>query len=159
MARRREALAALGTLAAGLAHELNNPAAAATRAVDALGEAYDGLLSSLQRLAAVPIRAEQFTGIDALRRELDPRAPSVDPMDLADREDALSDWLSAWSVGRPWVLAPVLAGAGADVDWCERVAEATGETPLEPALEWVVSTLSATALLGESRNPPGASLT
>ena len=110
MARRREALAALGTLAAGLAHELNNPAAAATRAVDALGEAYDGLLSSLQRLAAVPIRAEQFTGIDALRRELDPRAPSVDPMDLADREDALSDWLSAWSVGRPWVLAPVLAG-------------------------------------------------
>ena len=149
MARRREALAALGTLAAGLAHELNNPAAAATRAVDALGEAYDGLLSSLQRLAAVPIRAEQFTGIDALRRELDPRAPSVDPMDLADREDALSDWLSAWSVGQPWVLAPVLAGAGADVDWCERVAEATGETPLEPALEWVVSTLSATALLGE----------
>ena len=70
-------------------------------------------------------------------------------MHLADREDALSDWLSARSVGRPWVLAPVLAGAGADIDWCERVAEATGETPLEPALEWVVSTLSATALLGE----------
>src|SRR3954470_18090359 len=64
MARRREALAALGTLAAGPAHELNNPAAAATRAVDALGEAYDGLLSSLQRLAALPIRAEQFSRID-----------------------------------------------------------------------------------------------
>ena len=51
VARQMEALAALGKLAAGLAHELNNPAAAATRAVDALGEAYEGLLSSLRRLA------------------------------------------------------------------------------------------------------------
>jgi signal transduction histidine kinase len=149
MARQREALAALGTLAAGLAHELNNPAAAATRAVDALGDAYDGLLSSLQRLAAVPISAQQFTDIDALRRELSPRAPSVDPMDLADREEALSDWLSAMSVQRDWLLAPVLAAAGADVHWCERVAEATGEAPLGSALEWVANTLSATGLLAE----------
>lgn len=149
MARQREALAALGTLAAGLAHELNNPAAAATRAVDALGDAYDGLLSSLRRLAAVPLSAQQFTDIDALRQELSPRAPSVDPMDLADREDALSDWLSARSVQRDWVLAPVLAGAGADVDWCERVAEATGEAPLDSALQWVANTLSATGLLDE----------
>ena len=42
LARQRESLAALGKLAAGLAHELNNPAAAATRAVDALGEAHTG---------------------------------------------------------------------------------------------------------------------
>ena len=149
MARQREALAALGTLAAGLAHELNNPAAAATRAVDALGDAHERLLSSLQRLAAVPISPEQFTRIDTLRRELVPRGPFVDAMDLADREDALSDWLSARAVGRDWMLAPVLAGAGADVDWCERVVEVTGEAPLDSALEWVTSTLSATGLLEE----------
>jgi signal transduction histidine kinase len=149
MARQRESLAALGTLAAGLAHELNNPAAAVARAVDALGEAYEGLLSSLQRLAAVPIGAGQFTEIDALRRQLSPRARSSDAMDVADREDALSAWLSARWVRREWVLAPVLAAGGADVEWCERADQALGAA-LDPALEWVVCTLSAAELLDEA---------
>ena len=149
MARQREALAALGTLAAGLAHELNNPAAAATRAVDALGEAYDGMLSSLRRLAAVPISATQFSRIDELRQELGPGNPVTDPIALADQEDALADWLSGKTVTNEWALAPVLAGAGADVSWCERVDEAMGKAPLDPALDWIASTLSATGLLGE----------
>ncbi|MGY1653749.1 ATP-binding protein [Geodermatophilus sp. SYSU D01119] len=149
MARQREALAALGTLAAGLAHELNNPAAAATRAVDALGEAHAGLLSSLQRLAASPIRADQFTRMDALRLELGCEQALESPLARADREDALADWLSARSVRQDWVLAPVLAGAGADVDWCERVADVMGRESLEAALEWVAGTLAATGLLDE----------
>jgi signal transduction histidine kinase len=149
MARERETLAALGKLAAGLAHELNNPAAAATRAVDALGQSYAGLLSSLRRLAALPIRADQFARIDALRLELRPQPALDSPLDRADREDALADWLAARSVQQEWELAAVLAGAGADVDWCERVAEVTGDAPVEAALEWVASTLSATGLLEE----------
>jgi signal transduction histidine kinase len=148
MARQKEALAALGTLAAGLAHELNNPAAAATRAVDALGEAYEGMLLSLRRLAAAPISADQFARLDTLRDELGSRSAG-DPMALADREDALSDWLSGHDVTRDWLLAPVLTAAGADVDWCERVTEALGENRLEPGLEWVASTLSSTGLLEE----------
>jgi len=148
MARQREALAALGTLAAGLAYELNNPAAAATRAVDALGDAQEGMLSSLRRLAAAQITTDQFSRLDSLRHELGAR-PTGDPMTLADREDALSDWLADHDVTRDWVLAPVLTGAGADVDWCERVAQALGEDRLEPGLEWVASTLSSTGLLEE----------
>jgi signal transduction histidine kinase len=148
MARQKEALAALGTLAAGLAHELNNPAAAATRAVDALREAYEEMLSSLRRLAAAPITADQFSRLDTLRQELGPRSAG-DPMALADREDALSDWLSAHDVTRDWALAPGLAAAGADVDWCERVLEALGEARVEPGLEWVASTLSSSGLLEE----------
>jgi signal transduction histidine kinase len=149
MARQREALAALGTLAAGLAHELNNPAAAATRAVDSLAEAYAGMLSALRRLAAGAISADQFTLIDALRRELDEAPPVVDPLDLADREEALSDWLSRHDVERDWLLAPVLAGAGADVPWCERALAALDGPSLESGLDWVASTVSAATLLGE----------
>jgi signal transduction histidine kinase len=149
MARQREALAALGTLAAGLAHELNNPAAAATRAVDALAEACDGMLISLRRLAAVPLTAEQFTGLDALRRELGARPAGDTPMALADREDALADWLDGHGVAQEWLLAPTLAAAGADGEWCERVADVVGEVALAAGLEWVASTLSAAALLAE----------
>ncbi len=149
MARQREALAALGTLAAGLAHELNNPAAAATRAVDALAEACDGVLASLRRLAGVPVSAEQFTGLDALRQELGSRPGGESPMVLADREDALADWLADHDVAGEWVLAPALAAAGADPEWCDRAAGVVGEDPLAAGLEWVASTLSVTVLLAE----------
>ena len=159
MARQREALAALGTLAAGLAHELNNPAAAATRAVDALGEAYDGMLSSLRRLAAAPVTAEQFAALDTLRQELGPRGRPVDPMDLADREDAVSDWLADHGVPREWVLAPALAGAGADVDWCDRVAEVLGADRSSRAWSGWRAPWPRRACWRRSRSPPGASPT
>jgi len=72
-ARQRSALVTLGTLSAGLAHELNNPASAATRAVESLHEVNHGLLESLARLGKDGLGAEQFTALDALRRELQAR--------------------------------------------------------------------------------------
>src|SRR6516162_5672781 len=94
-ARQRASLITLGTLAAGLAHEINNPAAAATRAADALETACQTLLSSLRRLADDEISAKQFGALDALRRQIDPRAAVPDPLALADLEDALSAWLTS----------------------------------------------------------------
>ena len=147
-ARERASLITLGTLAAGLAHEINNPAAAATRAADALEAACQTLLSSLGRLAQGEITAQQFTALDTLRRELKPRPAVSDPLALADHQEALSWWLTSHGiVGRG--IAPPLTAAGADLGWCERAAAVLPGPALEPGLEWVASTFATATLLAE----------
>src|SRR5215470_7370682 len=151
LARQREAAAALGTLAAGMAHEINNPASAAVRAAGVLQDTCDALLSSLVRLAERSLSAEQFIALDALRRELGTGTASLSAVALADREEALAGWLQARQVTAAWDIAAALAAAGADVAWCARAGQILDGGTLEPGLEWAASTLSALALLSEVR--------
>ncbi|HYH35698.1 MAG TPA: ATP-binding protein [Nocardioides sp.] len=154
-ARQRDALISLGTLAAGLAHELNNPAAAAGRAVDALDEACAALLDSLGDLARGDLTAAQFTRLDELRRAVEPRSATEDPLSVADREEEVEAWLEERGVDDAWRLAGALAPIGTDAAWCTRVEAVVPAEALRPALAWVASAVTARRLLGEVAEATG----
>ncbi len=149
-AREREALVALGTLAAGLAHEINNPASASMRAVEALRRASEYMMASLVALAERGIAADQFLQIDRIRTELQQRQESSEgALDRADREEFIGSWLEDHDVGIAWLVAPLLATSGVDRVWMEALEATVGTEALQPAVSWITSTVGMMALLSE----------
>src|SRR4029079_5289270 len=137
-ARQRASLVALGTLSAGMAHELNNPASASLRAVEALRENCDKMMLSLGKLGEKAITAEQSLELTRLRRELLGRpAPDIGAVGMMEREDAIGGWLERQGMAHPWAAAPVLAAAGADLDWLQDLDRGVGRDALVPAVGWV----------------------
>ncbi|ADB49620.1 sensor histidine kinase [Conexibacter woesei] len=151
MEQNRERLASLGTMAAGLAHELNNPASAAKRAAADLAETLDVLDNSVARFVESGVEREDAAKLLALKQELRDRAAAHTPLaalDAADAEDELSDALEALGVAEPWRWAEPLAAAGADEAWLRRLAEHAGPA-LEGAVSWVAASLQARGLTAE----------
>ncbi|HYB22519.1 MAG TPA: cyclic nucleotide-binding domain-containing protein, partial [Solirubrobacteraceae bacterium] len=147
----RERLASLGTMAAGLAHELNNPAAAARRAADDLAQALDVLGSTIGRFVESGIERAEAQQLVNLQREALARQAqrgALDGLEAADAEEALLRELEELGVPEAWRLAEPLASAGVDSEWLARVAALAGDaTPA--ALQWVAASLAAGRLAGE----------
>jgi signal transduction histidine kinase len=149
----RERLAALGTMSAGLAHELNNPASAANRAAADLGETLEVLTDTVGLLVEAGIEREHAGKLVKLQREAAQIAAAHKPLstlDAADAEDAVTDALTAAGVSDAWQIAEPLAAAGIDADFVARVADAAGPATAT-TLRWISASLNARQLSAELR--------
>jgi len=153
----RERLLALGSLSAGLTHELNNPAAAAARAAGSLHERLGGLREGLAAMAAGPHDGKVLAELLRLQGEVAEqvgRAPALSPLDTSDREDELADWLDDRGIGDGWELAPTFVQAGVTTQWLDQAVAALdqvsgGNCDLTGALRWLSDSLDTELMVAE----------
>ncbi|GAB2619030.1 histidine kinase [Paractinoplanes abujensis] len=147
----RQRLTALGALSAGLMHELNNPAAAASRATSALRQRVAGMRHKLAMLAAGKVDPERLVALVELQEDVIERAAKAKPltaMETADREDELGDWMDERNVTGGWDLAPVFAQGGLDIECLTLIEERVGtQKLLDQAIHWIGYALETEQLM------------
>ena len=144
----REKLASLGTLAAGLAHELNNPAAAIQRSISYLRETLATGARKEAELNALDFTQTELAGLESLRQAL--RQPTTASRDEAARnEDGLIARLEAMGVADPWEIGPALAAGGWTVETIDGLATTFAQTHRTAVLSWLGSRLAVDQLIDE----------
>ena len=148
----RERLLALGSLSAGLTHELNNPAAAAVRATSALRERVAGMRHKLGMIAAGPFDRAALETLVRLQEDAAERvskAPALSPIEASDREDEMGDWLEAHGIAGGWEIAANFVQAGLDTDWLEQVVATVDGQTCDGAMRWLNYTVETELLMNE----------
>ena len=153
----RERLLALGSLSAGLTHELNNPASAAVRATASLRERVAGMRHKLALIAAKPKDPAALTALMRLQEDAAARvakAPALSPLEASDREDTITDWLDDHGVTNGWELADTFTQAGLDTAWLDQVsatmADASADAlALDSTFRWIGYTVETELLMNE----------
>ncbi|MFJ9943131.1 ATP-binding protein [Streptomyces erythrochromogenes] len=148
----RERLLALGSLSAGLTHELNNPAAAAVRATATLRERVGKMRHKLAVIAQGHYSREAIADlIEVQERTVErvAKATALSPLEASDREDVLADWLDDHGIAEGWRIAPTFVQAGLDVDWLEQVAAAVDDDILPGAIGWLNYSVETELLMDE----------
>ncbi|MEV4249630.1 ATP-binding protein [Streptosporangium canum] len=149
---RRQRLTALGTITAGLTHELNNPAAAAVRAVGEMREKVRSARRQLASLAEAGISAGRLRALIDLQEGCTDKAaslPARSPLDISDAEDELGDELEEAGVADGWELAPALVAAGFKAGGVEKVRDAVGQEHLSGAMHWLAEAIEINQMLNE----------
>ena len=147
----RDRLESLGTMAAGLAHELNNPAAAVKRAASDMADALDVIGATLGEFVEAGVERHDAERLVALQHDAMVRAKkrtTLEGLDAADAEDAMLERLEDLGIPEPWRLSEPLAVAGVDEAWLAEVSALAGPAT-GAALRWVAASLTARSLAAD----------
>jgi signal transduction histidine kinase len=150
-AMHREKLVALGTLTAGLMHELNNPGAAARRAASQLRENLSRLQQISLRLCSGDRKTDaQMECLRSLQQQaLDPQKHAqMSPLDQSDAEERLAEWLEMQGMENAWELAPTLTEIGLDAEALSCAQQEFAGNSLSDPLNWVAGLTSSMQLVG-----------
>jgi len=138
MQQQREKMMALGTLSAGLAHELNNPAAAIRSSTKELIERLSAMPERVIRLGRHHLLEEELLSLGSLPTRLkDRQNRQLKPLERSRLEDELADWMEDKGVSNAWRLAETFVDAGFQVADLEEVAAKTPQEAMSDTLCWV----------------------